>query len=1244
VERYSEHLAVTAAASFGLTLAVSRSLARAGSVAVSTLPKAAPMGRDAFAATLGRALASRGVVVVDRQALRRLDRIDAVVLDAGALVSERLAIGDVVPVGGGEVDQVALAVYRLADPAAPLRRRSDGEFTLAPLEELDLVGVRGVRAAAALTRGGAVAVLGLARARRLQAVIAVVREPAGAADALAAATRRAGLDLVVAGAASGPAARSADRVVPGGSRLVASVRALQGDGQGVLLVSRSRRALVAADVGLGVPATDGTPAWGADILLRDDLSAAALLIEAAGAEAAVSRRGVNLARAGTALGAAMALSGRAGRLSGRSLLAVNSTAAASMAAGVWTATELLRRPVSPPVSRTPWHAMPAEAVLRAVDSTAAGLTGPEARRRRRGDADEKDGTPSLLRAFATELANPLTPILVAGAALSASIGAVTDAAIVVGVGGVSALIGGVQRVATDRAVAELLRRSAIYGRVLRSGQDQVLPAGELVVGDVVRLVSGDVVPADCRIIEAHEVEVDESSLTGESLPVRKQVNSVLAGDIADRRSMIYEGTTVAAGRCLAVVVATGSSTEVGRSLAATRPASRVSGVEARLAAITRTTLPIALGSAGAVMLAGILRGRPARDSLGAGVGLAVASVPEGLPFLVSAAQLSAARRLSGRGVLVRDPRTIETLGRVDVLCFDKTGTLTEGRIAVRGVSTGGRLQPPAALDDGARAALVAAVRATPRARGSRAPEHLTDRAVLEGAGRASVRREEGYRVLRRLGTLPFEPSRGFHAVLDDADGDRLLSVKGAPEVVLPRCTGWIGREPGTDWRAAAEAEVERLTGRGYRVLAVAERSGVGPTRLSESAVAGLTLRGFIAFADPVRGQAGASVRDLRAAGVQVVMITGDHPRTAAAIGDELGVTNGGRVVTGAQLDALDDAALDELLPQVSVVARSTPTHKVRVVQAFQRLGRTVAMTGDGANDAPAIRLADVGIALGRRGTPAARAAADLVVTDDRLETILAALIEGRAMWGSVRRALGILVGGNLGEIAFTLFGAALTGRSPLSARQLLLVNMLTDLAPAVALAVRPPEESAVATLLAEGPEASLGGVLVDEIAVRALATAAGASGAWIAGRLTGRPARARTIGLAALVGTQLGQTLVAGGASPSVVFASLGSAAALIGVVQTPGVSQFFGCAPLGPVGWTTAAGWAAAGTAGSLALPPLWRAARPRGERIVVRLQGRQRRPLHAIPATVGQLGRGRGRHPEGTWAATMAMSSRAR
>jgi len=323
----------------------------------------------------------------------------------------------------------------------------------------------------------------------------------------------------------------------------------------------------------------------------------------------------------------------------------------------------------------------------------------------------------------------------------------------------------------------------------------------------------------------------------------------------------------------------------------------------------------------------------------------------------------------------------------------------------------------------------------------------------------------------------------------------------------------------------------------------------------------------------------------------VVMITGDHPSTAEGIAAELGLLNGHPTVTGAELDELDDGELAERLPGVSVFARVTPAHKVRIVRALQQAGSVVAMTGDGANDAPAIRLADVGIALGRRSTEAARDAADLVVLDDRIEVLVDAVAEGRGMWVSVRDAVALLVGGNLGEIGFTVGGTLLGGQTPLNPRQLLLVNMLTDVAPAMAIAVQPPSRISFTDLLREGPEASLGSALDQAIVQRAICTGAAATGAWVVGRLTGTPARARTIGLAALVGTQLGQTLAAGRPSPATVAAIVGSGALLVVVIQTPGVSQLFGCTPLDPVGWGTAAVASAAGTGAALVLPRLWAA-----------------------------------------------------
>jgi cation-transporting ATPase I len=528
---------------------------------------------------------------------------------------------------------------------------------------------------------------------------------------------------------------------------------------------------------------------------------------------------------------------------------------------------------------------------------------------------------------------------------------------------------------------------------------------------------------------------------------------------------------------------------------------------------------------------------------------------------------------------------LEALGRVDVLCFDKTGTLTEGRLRLSRVSDGVGDRPVDDLDQDRRDVLAAALRATPRARKGRLP-HPTDQAVVDAASRARVRLSHGVPGWKKAGSLPFEPGRGYHAVSAETNNGRRLSVKGAPEVVVPRCTTWRhdGRRQRIDSRTlqSLEAEVERLGRQGLRVLAVAERNGGGRLDLTDDNVDGLDLVGFVGVSDEARSTAAEPLAHLRDAGVQIVIITGDHPATAHAIAAQLGLMNGQDVMTGPELDDLDDEQLNGVVNRVAVFARVTPAHKVRIVRALQRAGRVVAMTGDGANDAQAIRLAHVGIAFGSRSTPAAQDAADIVVARDDLDALIETMIEGKAMWASVRDSLGILLGGNLGEVLFTTGAALLGGSSPLTARQLLTVNLFTDLVPAMVLAAQPPASTRV-QVGAEGPETSLSTRLARDVALRALATSGGAYGAWIAARFTGTPRRARTVALAALVGSQLGQTMIVGRHSRLVLGSSLLSGAGLAAIIQTPGVSQFFGCRPLGPVGWGIALTAAGAATAGSL-------------------------------------------------------------
>jgi cation-transporting ATPase I len=892
----------------------------------------------------------------------------------------------------------------------------------------------------------------------------------------------------------------------------------------------------------------------------------------------------------------------------RTMNLVNIASAVALANGTRLAARLARRPLPVWRDEVPWHELDGPTVLARLGSAPDGLPEEEAAIRRPPEIPPPPPALLLVRAVTAELLNPLTPVLAAGAGLAATVGSVTDAGLIGGLTVLNAVIGGVERFRAERAIERLEGSSARGVLVRRAGAEHLVDASELVPGDVIRLRTKELVPADCRILEASTLDVDESSLTGESLPVPKSPPASYETAVAERTSMLYEGTAIAAGEATAVVVATGAATQMRRSDSLLPFEPPPSGVEARLQTLTSLAGPVALGSGGLLAGAAALRGLPLRRVVDSAVALTAAAVPEGLPLLATVAQLSAARRLADRGALVRSRRAVEALGRVDVACVDKTGTLTEGRIALVAVSDGETETPVNGheLSSGVLDILAAGLRAAPDS-ARQDLVHAEDRALAQEASEAEVAADRGAVAWRRVAELPFEPGRGFHAVLGANHESALLAVKGAPEVVLAHSSSsrnGAGPVRMTEARRRRlMASARRLARRGLRVLAVAERPVEAGATLDEGLVDGATFLGFLAYSDPIRATAAAAVRNLRRAGVEIVMMTGDHPNTAESIATELGLVNGKRIMTGPEMDELSDDELSANVSGVAVFARVTPLHKVRVVRALQAAGKVVAMTGDGANDAQAIRLADVGIAFGEQATPATREAADLLVVDNRIETIVDALLEGRALWASTREAAAILVGGNLGEVAFTVAGTLATGRPPLNARQLLLVNLLTDAAPAMAIAVRQPTRPSPEQLLREGPEASLGAPLVENIAWRAVITGAGATGAWLAARATGTRAHASTVAMTALVGAQLGQTLLVGWRDPVVVASGLGSAALLAGVVQTPGLSHFFGCRPLGPVGWgiSGAASAAAAAapllgtlTAGALRLrrtgaPPSW-------------------------------------------------------
>ncbi len=737
-----------------------------------------------------------------------------------------------------------------------------------------------------------------------------------------------------------------------------------------------------------------------------------------------------------------------------------------------------------PVTTAPLlaHAVAGEDVVRALRTDGVhGLTEGEAVARLAIHGPNElptSGRPSALSVFVAQLKNVLSLILLLAIVLSLALGHGVEAVSIGTIFLFSILLGFVQELRAEKALDALRRMSAPHATVVRDGAARRIPARELVPGDVIRLEAGDLVPADARLLEAVDLQTDEAPLTGESVPVTKQADGVAAPEagVGDRHGMVHHATAVTYGRARAVVVGTGAGTEVGRigSLLASVEADKTP-LETEL---DRVGGALGRGAFFVVLLVvgmGLLRGRPVIEMVIFGIALAVAVVPEALPAVVTISLAIGAQRMARRHALVRRLPAVETLGSTTVICTDKTGTLTTGAMAVREVYAGGATFDPGGTGSAAGAG---AGRTPPDPRllaFLRAGAVSTDAELLDpdGDGRRRVRGDptEGALLLAAAGfglekadleaaaprsdEIPFSSERKRMTTLHEMASSRVSYSKGALEVVLPDCVRWRterGDEPlGPRDREAILEAARGMGERAMRVLAVAERCDV----TIECAEEGMTFLGIAGMIDPPRAEAKAAVATCHRAGIRPIMITGDHPTTAAAIARELGLGGEGEAVTGVALERMSDDALAEVLPKTSVFARVSPAHKLRIVSALKRRGEVVAMTGDGVNDAPALKRADIGIAMGINGTDVAKEAATMTLTDDDFASIVAAVEEGRAIYDNVKKYLMYLLSSNTGEVllmaAAMLFGLPL----PLSAVQLLYVNLLTDGLPALALAVDP---------------------------------------------------------------------------------------------------------------------------------------------------------------------------------------------
>ena len=743
-------------------------------------------------------------------------------------------------------------------------------------------------------------------------------------------------------------------------------------------------------------------------------------------------------------------------------------------------------PSPPAASGLSWHAYSIERVLRTLATTNSGLTAGEAALRlaRVG--------PNELRAvehvspwhtLAGQFKNVLIVILLAATVVSALLGHTLEAFVIAIIVTFAVLLGFVQEFRAERALEALKKMAAPVAHVIRDGIERALPAREIVPGDLVVLRAGDRVPADGRITLAANLAIDESALTGESAPVTK-TDSPLGDDdvpVGDRRNMAYAGTLVTYGRGQSVAVATGMDTEFGRISALVQSVEPGrTPLQENLDRVGALLGKVALLVVALIVVLGIWRGLPALEMVVFGIALAVAVVPEALPAVVTIALAIGVRRMVKRNALVCRLPVVETLGSTSVICSDKTGTLTRNEMTVRRVFVAGRMlsvsgagyEPVGEFRDDDRLTVpdpsvlemlrggVLASDARLRCEGGRwlIDGDSTEAALVVAAAKAALDQAALGEQFPRIDEIPFSSERRRMTTLHEWTGIPVAYSKGAADVIFDSCTAWIsekGEAPLTrDVRARLEEVERQMAADGLRVLAVARKFA----RTIDDAEQGMTLLGLVAIMDPPRPEVRSAVQTCQAAGIRPVMITGDHPATATSVARELGLLKTGRVVSGKDLAQLSDAQLDQQVHDISVYARVSPPDKLRVISAWQKRREVVAMTGDGVNDAPALKKADVGIAMGITGTDVSKEAASITLLDDNFASIVAAVEEGRIVFANIKKFLMYLLSSNLGEILL-MAGAVLAGLPlPLTAVQVLYVNLASDGLPALALAVDPPED------------------------------------------------------------------------------------------------------------------------------------------------------------------------------------------
>lgn len=721
-----------------------------------------------------------------------------------------------------------------------------------------------------------------------------------------------------------------------------------------------------------------------------------------------------------------------------------------------------------------FHHETGEAVIHELDSDlSSGLSSSQAAQRKQQYGENRlreKKNKSNLRRFIDQFKDVMILILIAAAAVSFVIACIEgnpegffEPVLILLIVVLNAIMGVMQESKAEKALDALKNLSAPHARVLRDGKEAVIDASELVPGDIIRLEAGDYIPADARLVQSASLKSEESALTGESVPSEKDAEAVIPEDapLGDRTNMVFSGCSVTYGTATAVVTATGMNTEMGKIANLLEAEEEgMTPLQKKLAQLGKYLGILALAACAIIFVVGILSGIPAMEIFMTAVSLAVSAIPEGLPAIVTIVLSIGVQRMVSKNAIVRRLPAVETLGSASIICSDKTGTLTQNRMTLVKAWLDGMDSPEDISSDNSKEIRQLLQYGTLCCDGSVVFEngeeqHIgdpTETAIVLAAHKNGMPKEELNRTYPRLAEIPFDSDRKRMSTVNQINGKYIVIVKGAFDVMAPRCVSGN--------LEAAQRITEQLSASALRVLAVAykEIDCVPAAPTPEELENGLTFLGLVGMIDPPRPEAKKAVGVCRQAGIRPVMITGDHVVTATAIARELGIfQDGDRAVTGTELDAMSEAELDAQVEHISVYARVSPENKIRIVKAWQRKDQIVAMTGDGVNDAPALKAADIGCAMGITGTDVAKGAADITLTDDNFATIVDAVREGRGIYANIKKVVGFLLGTNIGEVIAVFVAMLLWHKSPLLSMQLLWINLVTDSLPAIALGMEAVE-------------------------------------------------------------------------------------------------------------------------------------------------------------------------------------------